>query len=163
MFIKNTIRKEFVMRLPCMNLWIQLSTPPSEVHRKYTKNWNCRKNSNKDSKMLLFWKSSSLFCNMNTADALFLFPARCDVQGQNIRVFDQLQYVANIKRGCPYVLVQEHNTGRPSRIMVWHTISIDLTKADFARLRGVQDILEYVALMISMHFSINKIHQSKPN
>ncbi|KAK2556695.1 Vitellogenin-1 [Acropora cervicornis] len=47
----------------------------------------------------------------------FVF-ARCDVQGQNIRVFDHLQYVANIKAGCPYVLVQEHNTDRPSRIMM---------------------------------------------
>lgn len=65
-----------------------------------------------------FFKSSGLFCNMNTKDALFLLLARCDVQGQNIRVFDHLQYVANIKAGCPYVLVQEHNTDRPSRIVV---------------------------------------------
>ena len=153
------------MRLPCMTFELVDSTfyfsfwGPSKIHKKL----KLPEELEQRFEHAFFLKSSSLFCNMNTKDALFLLLARCDVQGQNIRVFDHLQYVANIKAGCPYVLVQEHNTDRPSRIMVWHTISIDLTKADYACLRGVQDILEHAALMISMQFSINKIHQSKPS
>nr|BAD74020.2 egg protein [Galaxea fascicularis] len=41
--------------------------------------------------------------------------AKCEVQEQSIKVFDQLRYQHNIKGGCPYVLAQEYREGKQSR------------------------------------------------
>ena len=50
---------------------------------------------------------------------MLMFAAQCVVQGDTVRVFDNLQYKHDIKGGgCPYVLVQDHREGKASRIQV---------------------------------------------
>ena len=50
---------------------------------------------------------------------MVMFAAQCEVQGQTVKIFDNLQYQHNIKGGgCPYVLVQDHWRGKECRIKV---------------------------------------------
>lgn len=50
--------------------------------------------------------------------------AQCEVQGQTVKIFDNLQYQHNIKGGgCPYVLAQDHWRGKECRIKL--TMKID--------------------------------------
>lgn len=51
------------------------------------------------------------------------FYAKCEVQKDNIKVFDQLQYEHNIKGGCPYTLAKEQRKDKQSRIQV--SVQID--------------------------------------
>ena len=49
---------------------------------------------------------------------IFYLLAKCEVQKDRIRVFDQLQYKYNIKGGCPYTLAKEHRKDKQPRIQV---------------------------------------------
>ncbi|XP_068676417.1 vitellogenin-like isoform X1 [Montipora foliosa] len=59
--------------------------------------------------------------------------ARCEVQDRDIRVFDELRYTADLKSGCPYVLVRDHNRAKISKI----TLTVQINGKGQKTLRAV--------------------------